>query len=111
MPSKREVLGLQHALDSARGIDQGRAAVAVRAAVLVRRARGHVLRKVGVEEQSASELDEVEALGKDPIDALVETVLARTEGNQIRAAALLGINRNTLRKKIVELGVAVPSRS
>ncbi len=41
---------------------------------------------------------------------LLETVLARTEGNQIRAAALLGINRNTLRKKIVDLGIAVPGR-
>jgi len=41
---------------------------------------------------------------------LLETVLARTEGNQIRAAALLGINRNTLRKKIVDLGIDVPGR-
>ena len=41
---------------------------------------------------------------------LLETVLAHTEGNQIRAAALLGINRNTLRKKIAELDIEVPGR-
>lgn len=31
---------------------------------------------------------------------LLETVLSRAEGNQSIAAAMLGINRNTLRKKI-----------
>jgi len=41
---------------------------------------------------------------------LLETVLARTGGNQIKAAALLGINRNTLRKKISDLGIPVPGR-
>jgi len=41
---------------------------------------------------------------------LLESVLAHTDGNQIRAAALLGINRNTLRKKITELGIALPGR-
>jgi two-component system nitrogen regulation response regulator GlnG len=41
---------------------------------------------------------------------LLEVVLGHTEGNQIRAAALLGMNRNTLRKKIVDLGIRLPGR-
>jgi len=36
---------------------------------------------------------------------LFEHALAQTSGNQLRAAHVLGINRNTLRKRIVELGI------
>ena len=38
---------------------------------------------------------------------LIELALLETRGNQIRAADLLGLNRNTLRKKIKEHGIAV----
>jgi two-component system nitrogen regulation response regulator GlnG len=38
---------------------------------------------------------------------LIELVLERTGGNQVKAAELLGINRNTLRKKITELGIEI----
>jgi two-component system nitrogen regulation response regulator GlnG len=38
---------------------------------------------------------------------LIRFVLEKTRGNQVRAADILGINRNTLRKKITELGVEV----
>ncbi|MBI4529132.1 MAG: sigma-54-dependent Fis family transcriptional regulator [Deltaproteobacteria bacterium] len=36
---------------------------------------------------------------------LIELTLKKTGGNQIRAAQILGINRNTLRKKILELHI------
>lgn len=36
---------------------------------------------------------------------LFEHALRRTGGNQVRASKLLGINRNTLRKRLVELGI------
>lgn len=37
---------------------------------------------------------------------LFEAVLRQTQGNQLRAAQVLGINRNTLRKRLSELGIA-----
>lgn len=36
---------------------------------------------------------------------LIERALERTFGNQLKAAKILGINRNTMRAKIKKLGV------
>ncbi|WP_269713352.1 sigma 54-interacting transcriptional regulator [Caulobacter sp. NIBR2454] len=36
---------------------------------------------------------------------LIQMTLSATRGNQVRAAEILGLNRNTLRKKIQDLGV------
>ena len=64
-----------------------------------------------VEREVQSALDDPESgeLHRRMIGAverpLLTAVLRHTDGNQIKAAALLGINRNTLRKKIGELGV------
>ena len=38
---------------------------------------------------------------------LIHLTLAATRGNQVKAAEILGLNRNTLRKKIQDLGVEV----
>ena len=42
---------------------------------------------------------------------LIELVLERAHGNQLKAAAMLGINRNTLRKKITDLQIEVKRRT
>jgi two-component system nitrogen regulation response regulator GlnG len=36
---------------------------------------------------------------------LIERALERTYGNQLKAAKILGINRNTMRTKIKKLGI------
>jgi len=42
---------------------------------------------------------------------LIELTLERTNGNQLKAASILGINRNTLHKKIQELKITPKRRS
>ena len=41
---------------------------------------------------------------------LLELALDATGGNQLRCADLLGINRNTLRKKLTDLNIEVTRR-
>lgn len=38
---------------------------------------------------------------------LIESILKKAEGNQLQAARILGINRNTLRTKIRKYGIEV----
>ncbi len=38
---------------------------------------------------------------------LINLTLKETKGNQVKAAAILGLNRNTLRKKIKELKISI----
>jgi len=38
---------------------------------------------------------------------LLEYVLEQTEGNQLKTARILGINRNTLRSKVKKLNIEV----
>ena len=39
--------------------------------------------------------------------SLIEETLRRMDGNQVRVAKLLGINRNTLRRKIQDLNISL----
>jgi two-component system, NtrC family, nitrogen regulation response regulator GlnG len=38
---------------------------------------------------------------------LIQMTLKRARGNQVHAARILGLNRNTLRKKLVEHGIPI----
>jgi len=38
---------------------------------------------------------------------LIEYILERTAGNQLKAARILGINRNTMHTKIKKLGINI----
>lgn len=67
-----------------------RAAVTAATARLISQAPGEVWKRMQ---------DEVE-------EPLLREVLARTAGNQLRAAELLGINRITLKKRMDELGIS-----
>jgi DNA-binding protein Fis len=57
----------------------------------------------GLRERSSANLyDLIVGLVEKP---LLRAVLRETGGNQVRAAQILGINRNTLRKKLTEHGI------
>ncbi len=63
----------------------------------VRKAMAEYFKDLDGEEPSCAVYDMVINCVEKP---LIETVLHHTSGNQTRAAELLGMNRNTLRKKI-----------
>lgn len=56
--------------------------------------------EAGVQDLRASVVSAVER-------PLISLVLRHTLGNQVRAAALLGLNRNTLRKRVRELNISL----
>jgi Fis family transcriptional regulator len=68
----------------------------------VRKAVNEYFKDLDGEEPSCSVFEMVMNCVEKP---LIETVMHHADGNQTRAADLLGINRNTLRKKIIEHGI------
>jgi len=56
---------------------------------------------------NSSQMNVYEDFIKTVEKPLIENILNYTRGNQIKASSILGLNRNTLRKKISELGVTV----
>ena len=68
----------------------------------VRKALDDYFKDLDGEEPSCAVYDMVINCVEKP---LIETVLAHAGGNQTRAAELLGLNRNTLRKKILAHGI------
>ncbi|USO02049.1 MAG: Fis family transcriptional regulator [Alphaproteobacteria bacterium] len=38
---------------------------------------------------------------------LIEATMQNTDGNQVQAAKILGLNRNTLRRKIIEYNIKI----
>ena len=96
------VLGSQPALEPLRGGGEGEKLSASVARHLKRYfdLHGGALPPAGVYQRI---LREVEA-------PLIEIALDATAGNQARCADLLGINRNTLRKKITDLDIRVTRR-
>jgi two-component system nitrogen regulation response regulator GlnG len=69
--------------------------------------RRHFITALSVDPDRAPEGDGVYQHVIEQVERpLIRLALAATNGNKVRAAALLGLNRNTLRSKINGLGVA-----
>jgi two-component system nitrogen regulation response regulator GlnG len=88
----------------------GAEAVADTPQAVERAIESHVARLLGEARDKGEDgvlYDRVLAAFEEP---LIRLVLGETRGNQIRAAAMLGLNRNTLRKKIREHEIGVTRR-
>ncbi|TPW36384.1 helix-turn-helix domain-containing protein [Oecophyllibacter saccharovorans] len=97
----RAVWQLQADPDSTRASDPS-GSMGGLAVVLDQAMQGHVeaALETGVQMLHASVVAAVE-------QPLLTRVLQHTQGNQLRAAAILGLNRNTLRKRLQALGIAL----
>jgi len=71
---------------------------------------GSPLKEALIELENSLYLERKGVLYKSILDAvekpIIERALERAEGNQLKAAKILGINRNTMRTKIKKLGIS-----
>ena len=69
-----------------------------------------LLKEALVELENSLYLEKKGVLYKSILDVvekpIIERALERAEGNQLKAAKILGINRNTMRAKIKRLGIS-----
>ncbi len=64
--------------------------------------------RASLSRMDVQELDNLYEMVLEQVERpLINIVLEKTRGNQVRSADILGINRNTLRKKIQTLGIDV----
>ena len=74
---------------------------------LVRAVERHIRDFLAAHEGGAAPTDIYDRVIAEVERPLIRLTLAATRGNQIKAAAMLGLNRNTLRKKIRDLDIPV----
>ena len=65
----------------------------------------HIERYFRVHGDDAMPADVYDRIIAEVEKPLIEVALRYTSGNQLKAAAVLGLNRNTLRKKIRKAGI------
>jgi len=99
----RQLWCLTHASEAEAASNSGESTLVRLEDALVRRLRALVpsLELLGRGSLYRAVLSYVEKL-------LLTVILHECRGNQVKAASILGINRNTLRKKIHELGLSSP---
>jgi two-component system, NtrC family, nitrogen regulation response regulator GlnG len=74
---------------------------------LVRAVERHIREFLASNDGGAAPSDIYDRVIAEVERPLIRLTLAATRGNQIKAAAMLGLNRNTLRKKIRDLDIPV----
>ena len=74
---------------------------------LTRAVERHIRQFLSAQDDGIEQSDIYDRVIAEVERPLIQMTLAATRGNQIKAAAMLGLNRNTLRKKIRDLEIAV----